>query len=196
MATNKTRNRTEREHQLAEVATLHEQGLTQVKIAKAVGVSQPQVAYDLRIIQTRYRATQVDKVDGRVAKIREQYREVRREAWLAWERSKEDAGMVVEDFANAKGSYASREGIERRIRRVVTRAGRLPANQYLLTILAALKAERELDGLDAERPAAPMVNVVVAGAVFWSGLAKQVAAQMPLAVETRVLRAVESQPDS
>ena len=196
MATNKTRSKTQREERLTEIAALHRRGMTQVEIAEALGVSQPQIAYDLRIIQTRYQRTQLDARGALVAEKLAQYRDIRREAWLAWERSKEDAGMVVEEFVDANESDST-EGSERRIRRVVTKAGRLPNNQYLQTIMATHKAERELLGLDPEKPAAQnTLNVVVAGAEFWSGLAKQVAASMPLAVEARVVQAVEFQPES
>jgi hypothetical protein len=192
MATNKTRSKTQREERLTEVAALHRRGMKQTEIAKAVGVSQPQIAYDLRIVQARYQATQLDDHGALVAEKLAQYRDIRCEAWAAYDRSKEDADMVVEEFVDANEAD-TREGSERRIRRVVTKAGRLPGNQYLLTIMRTLEAERELLGLDPEKPAAQnTLNVVVAGAEFWAGLAKQVAAAMPLAVEARVAMAVES----
>jgi plasmid maintenance system antidote protein VapI len=196
MATNKTRSRTQREERLTEVAALHRRGMKQTEIAKAVGVSQPQIAYDLRIVQTRYQATQMKDRSALVAEKLAQYRDVGREAWLAYDRSKEDAGTVVEEFVVASESDGTREGSERRIRRVVTKAGRLPANQYLLTILSVLKAECELLGLDPERPVAQNnLNLVVAGAEFWSNLAQQVAAQLPT-VEQRVAMAIEAEPES
>ena len=196
MATNKTRNRTQRESVLAEVAKMYRQGRTQTEIAETLGVSQPNVCRDLKIIRERYQRTQLDDRGALIAEKLAQYRDIRREAWLAWERSKEDAGMVVEEFVDATESDGSREGSERRIRRVVTKAGRLPVNQFLQTILATHKAERELLGLDPEKPAAQNnINVVVAGAEFWSGLVKQMKASLPLAVESRVMMAVETQPE-
>ena len=196
MATNKTRSRTQREERLTEVAAMHRRGMTQTDIAKAVGVTQPQIAYDLREVRTRYQATQLDDHGALVAEKLEQYRDVRREAWLAWERSKEDAGMVVEEFVDASESDGSRDGSERRIRRVATKAGRLPGNQYLLTIMRTLDAERELLGLDPEKPAAQNnLNVVMAGAEFWAGLVNQIKQSMP-GVEQRVMMALEAEPDS
>lgn len=194
MAINKTRSRTQREERLTEVAAMHRRGMTQVQIAKALGVSQPQIAYDLRIVQSRYQATQLDELDALKAEKLAQYRDIRREAWLAWERSKEDAGMVMEEFADATVFDGSRDGSERRIRRVVTKAGRLSANQYLLTILATLKAECELVGLDEERPTAPMANVNLIGQEFWCQLAQQITDDITDRIDAPIAAALASPP--
>src|SRR5262245_27140041 len=101
MAANKTLNKTQREERLAEVARLHRQGMTQVEIAKALGVSQPQIAYDLRVLRIRYQTTQIEDHGELVAEKLAQYRDIRREAWEAWERNKQDAGKVFDEFAGA-----------------------------------------------------------------------------------------------
>ena len=108
-----------------------------------------------------------------------QYAEIRRVAWEAYDRSHLDAEKVVEEFGpavedddddkpNGKPSekYAvgydpnSMKDSEVRIKRIMTREGRLPANAYLQTIMETLAAERKMLGLDAEEAPTTVVNVV------------------------------------
>ena len=130
-----------------------------------------------------------DAVEEKVAQLRE----VRREAWKAWFRSMQDADKHVEEYATTKEQVAPDDFVtsEDLLKRIETKEGRLANNAYLQTIRGTLKDERELLGLDPVAPqASTNVNVVVAGAEFWSGLAKQVAAQAPMAVERRLVEAV------
>jgi hypothetical protein len=88
MAANK-RTKTEREAALAKVAELDRDGFGQVAIARMLGVSQPQICYDLKQVRKRYRETQLATVKAAVNEKLDQLRQVRCEAWAAWDTSGE-----------------------------------------------------------------------------------------------------------
>ncbi len=81
------RTRAEREADRAEIARLYLQRKTQVEIARRLKISQQQVAYDLKIIERRWRESGV--MDLNEAKARElaEIDTLEREYWDAWERS-------------------------------------------------------------------------------------------------------------
>ena len=97
MAANK-RTKTGREEALARVADLDRMGYGQVAMARMLGVSQPQVCYDLKAVRSRYRETQLAKVEEAVNEKLAQLRDVRCEAWEAWERSKEEGKLPDSGF--------------------------------------------------------------------------------------------------
>jgi predicted transcriptional regulator len=146
--------------------------LTQAEIAEALGVSQPMISYDLKIVRRRYIESQIANRAEQVALKLEQYHEVRSEAWAAWERSKADAGNVVEKFADSLGKG------EQRIKRIVVREGRLPDNAYLTTIMKTLEAERHLLGLD-EQAKGVTADVVMTIINSFAEAARQVLAGHP-----------------
>ncbi len=122
--------------------------------------------------------------------------EVIRNAWHAYDLSAADSHKVVEEFADSTEQVGFDDYVtsEHRIKRIVTVEGQLPENAYLTTILKAMQQIADIRGLVKKEPAAQTnVNVVVAGAEFWQGLAKQVAASMPMMVESRVVQAIEIQ---
>lgn len=75
------------EQRAAQVAQLYLQGKTQHEIAQIVGVQQPRVCKDLKLIREEWRAARVADFDE--AKDRELARidHIEREAWAAWGRS-------------------------------------------------------------------------------------------------------------
>jgi hypothetical protein len=130
----------EREDVLDRVAELDRRGYSQRMIADDVGVSQPTVGDYLKTIRARYIERQMEHRGAQVAEKRLQYRELRQAAWLAWERSKDDATRVVQEAGESPGGANSKT--------VTTTEGRLPAVHYLQLVFSCLKAERELLGLD------------------------------------------------
>ena len=122
----------------------------------------------------------------------EQLREVRLEAWLAWERSKEDrvkktTEMVKavkpggKDGKRAGGPNGTAKGKQRSgekpmpswgraevemLRVIVVREGRLADNDYLLTIVRCLEVECLLRGLDPAKAGGPKG----AGGIDWDAL--------------------------
>ena len=197
-------NDIEKQQVKAMIAKLDGRGWTQhmmrdeIQRRLGLNISQPMVGiYRKQVYADISRDYAESKANSRDIKL-EQLKDVRREAWTAYDRSMLDSEKVVEEFADATEQVGFDDFVtsEHRIKRIVTREGRLPENAYLTTVLKTLEQERQLLGLDPEKPQAQTnVNVVVAGAEFWQGLAKQVAAQMPMAVEQRVIMAVEAQPE-
>ena len=80
-------------HQLGsdrlEISRLYLRGLTQVEIAERLGVSQPQICYDLRIVRRDWQASVVKEWGERLAEETARLDLVEREYWEAFHRSKE-----------------------------------------------------------------------------------------------------------
>lgn len=104
----------------------------------------------------------------------EELREVRKEAWTAWEDSKGDSIRVVEEevkpsdrdrsrprTANDNGKANDKTPVLPptvkdelvRVRRVVMTEGRIPENGFLTTVVKTLESEMKLLGLDAKAEA-------------------------------------------
>jgi predicted transcriptional regulator len=141
MAPPKHKSKIAREEHLEEVARLDRRGYSTYDIARKLGVTQGQVSYDIKKIRDRYAKMATEHYAAKVAQKRVEYREVRKEAWEAWERSKEDARRRVEETGTG-GSGSTWE------KTAETTEGRLPDNSYLKTIVDTLKAECDLEGLN------------------------------------------------
>lgn len=120
-----------------------------------------------------------------IFKVWSTYEEIKREAWAAWERSKEDSHKEVTVLGGEDGGE----------RTTVTREGRLPNNTYLMTIGACLSAQREMFGMDAPKRVEHSGKVDV-GVVDWDSLAKMIPeGALPDRVEEeieKVLLSIES----
>jgi predicted transcriptional regulator len=143
------RSKTEREEALAETARLDRRGYSQRQIARVLGVDHSQVCYDLKVIRRRYQDTQLGERAALVAEKVEQYRELRAEAWAAWERSKEDATKRVEENTEKPGFGEDGDPLPGRRKVTETAERRLPGAEYARVILETCEAERKLLGLDA-----------------------------------------------
>ncbi len=115
-----------------------------------------------------YREAREATFDEMVEEKLAQYREVRCEAWRAWELSKETSVRTVEEFtpspalepeeAESGKGMKKRTKVEaelqselRKIKRIVTEEGGRPSDRYLNIIILCLNAERELLGLDESK---------------------------------------------
>lgn len=90
------------------ITSLYLRGVRQVDIAAELGVSQPQVSYDLKKIQEQWRKRTAIDLDE--AKQRELARidELEREYWNAWRRSLGDFKKKrTETRENSKGSFST-----------------------------------------------------------------------------------------
>lgn len=168
-------NTQEREEHLAKVAEMDRRGYFQSEIAKVMGVSQVSISNDLKVVRSRYKAVQVEDYDAKVNEKLAQYREIRREAWMAWELSKEASvetrdeyvlpydGDRADDTPGEKRRKHTKEVTRDllRIKQIVTKSGRLPNNEYLATVLKTLEAERKLLGLDVEQEQTKTSVVIV-----------------------------------
>lgn len=180
----------ERERVKAKVAELDRRGYNTYRIAEmlpgliGVTIAQGTVAMYLRQIREAYRTVQLQSQAELVVEKLEQYRELRAIAWDAYEKSLGDEERKQEEFVpppqpkpgdrrkgftpdpppHLRGSAAE---ILRRLKLIVTRTGRLPANEYLTTVLKTLEAERTLLGLDQ----AQKLNVAqTTVSVNWGGV--------------------------
>lgn len=180
----------QKEAVLAEVAKLHRRGYTfnemAVKLEPLLGrvVTSGAINVYVKEVKKRYLETQLEEREASVMETLAILREVRKEAWEAWERSKEDMNRTtkrstpkaVEEDEEEEGSSKGVKGKKKRTTKrldVRDRArelmmveltemveGRLPANAYLNTILETVAQERELLGLDE------VTRVEVKGAVL------------------------------
>jgi DNA-binding CsgD family transcriptional regulator len=153
--------KTDREQSLLEVARLDRRGYSQREIARALGISQPQVCYDLKAIRAKYQTMTAEARKAAVAEKRLQYREIRWELWQEWERSKKDAERSVREKRTVAGKAAAkgkkRKNVEQseHFKVVITTEGRLGDPSYLGRVLQVLDLECKLDGLNAPPDVAP-----------------------------------------
>lgn len=101
------RTPTERENDLERIAALYLRGKRQADIAAELGVSQPQVSYDLKEIHRRWRESTLVNINE--AKHRELARidALENEYWSAWERSKNEVTKTTTSKSDKDGSKAS-----------------------------------------------------------------------------------------
>lgn len=170
-----------------QIAALDLREKTQEEIARITGLTQPAVNTRLKKIKKRYIASATEHFQQMVGRKMAQYRDVRREAWEAYDLSKKDGQRIVEEYApvdsDDEEDTSTLQGSERRIKRIVTTEGRLPDNSYLVTILKTLEAERAMLGLD-EALKIDMTNNVV----NWDTLAQEAANRSdPIEAKFKVL---------
>jgi predicted transcriptional regulator len=127
------------------VAELDRLGFSQREIAHRLGVSQPQVCYDLRKIRERYKEAAQVEITEKIQEKLAQYRGLRVELYEAWLRSMVAFEKVVTEL-NPKGNV---------LRIIRTIRARLPSPEFMALILDTYQAERDLLGLDAP-PKAPV----------------------------------------
>jgi len=152
MAAPKLKSRTAQEEVKSLIAKMDRRGWTQYEIKeglkdKGIDLSQGMISNYLKKIREEYREVMFlnrkEKVEEKLA----QYREIRKEAWEAYDKSRENAEKEQEEF----GLDGDMEGSEVRIKRILTTEGRLPDNAYLTTIMKTLESERALLGLDESK---------------------------------------------
>jgi len=152
MAAPKLKSRTAQEEVKSLIAKMDRRGWTQYEIKeglkdKGIDLSQGMISNYLKKIREEYREVMFlnrkEKVEEKLA----QYREIRKEAWEAYDKSRENAEKEQEEF----GLDGDMEGSEVRIKRILTTEGRLPDNAYLTTIMKTLESERSLLGLDESK---------------------------------------------
>lgn len=141
------RTKAQREQDLVETARLLRRGVSKTEIARRLGVTRQQIVYDWRKLVEQLHEDREQDVTAGVAKKLAEYAEVKAEAWLGWERSKEDKRrQVAEKITTADGGSAASS--TSRTKALKQTEGRLPDHDYLAIVLRCLEAERELEGLD------------------------------------------------
>lgn len=184
----------EREAILEKVAMYDRRGYGQFEIANLLKVSQQTVSDYLKTIKERYRQSTLESQAYYVAEKLQQYREIRWQAWRAWERSEQDfirrkTEKETIEIKPKKGrakkedkGMAERETHQQfadRIKRTLERTERLPHDGYLTLIKQTIDAECRLLGLDASIKVDLNNNII-----NWDEVAKQLAKPVPDNIET------------
>ena len=86
------RTKMQRENDRYQTAKLHIEGQTQQAIAEVIGVSRPQIQYDLRIIRGQWREVTALNLDEHRAKELARLDVLEATYWQAWKRSLEPSG--------------------------------------------------------------------------------------------------------
>jgi len=199
---------TQREEVKALVAKLDRRGYSlwqvrdELERSNGINITNVQVSVYLKQLRAEYKAARLKERQDEVNTKIEQYREIRREAWLAYDRSMEDSHKLVEEYGTDSEAVGVEDYItsEVLLKKIVTKEGRLPDNSYLTTIMRTLEAERELLGLDECKPGlvtleqALAVIAAIKDAVrevledhpdLWRAVAQRTAALAPLSVVDR-----------
>lgn len=128
-----------------ELMRLLVRGWTMEEAAAKLKITKEQVQGDYQEVMkdlVRERTTNAEAL--RQMKLRE-YAQVKKEAWEAWERSKEDWHRRIVEETQSEGSnslgYTNYKTVD-------TTEGHLPSNEYLKTVVSCLNAERALQGID------------------------------------------------
>lgn len=122
-----------------QIAIWMRRGWTQTRIAEELKVSPATVAYHWKKIVRGSRAIRDRNIESLITVKLEQYSEIIREAWDAWERSKQDAVKVMTE-SSAFGSK-DRE----------TRENQCGDPRYLLVVKQCLDSMSNLLGLNPDR---------------------------------------------
>lgn len=139
-----------------EVARRYLQGEMQAEIAQSFGVSQVQISYDLKAIRAAWLASTVRDFDAARAEELARIDTVEREYWLAWERSKLDKEVAIQEqndepivLKDAKGKESL--DTKRRKRVSLRKEGQSGNPAYLAGILACIDKRCQILGLDAPK---------------------------------------------
>ncbi len=195
------RSKAQRALDLIEMTQLIRRGHTLTSIAEKQGVHLTQISYDWKQVLTRLKKERSDDAEAHRQRVLEQYGEVKREAWGAWEKSLRDAEKRVEeevpegpcpvcDGSGERGKArcdkcAGTGEVGGIIKIVRTLEGRVGDPRFLNVIETSLAAERELLGVDApKRMDVRQLNV------DWDVLAGEIPLDVADAIEERIREAL------
>lgn len=128
-----------------EMMQLLVRGWTIEEVAAKFKAPRTQVQGDYQEVMrdlVRERTTNAEAL--RQLKLRE-YAQVKKEAWEAWERSKEDWHRKIIEQSQTEGQNS---GGSTYYKTTDTSEAHLPSNEYLKTVVSCLNAERQLQGID------------------------------------------------
>jgi AcrR family transcriptional regulator len=178
----KQRTDVEKEDHLQRIAPLHAMGLSAYEIADRLGVSHTTVYHDIAEVKRRFNAAAMESHGAMVQEKLAILREVRKEAYAAWERSKQDTWKATtrkvpvtlkEKPGGRRTGRKPAEPAPDQLREMFTteltevREGRLPASEYMNIILKTVEQERAILGLDE----ALKIDLQDSGG-FWDAVAR------------------------
>jgi hypothetical protein len=138
------RTKFERESHLEQVTEMYLRGKFQSEIAVALKISQPQVSYDVAIIQKRWRESSLVNWDEARAKELERIDSLEREYWAAWEASKTE-----------RTKKRQRKGATGAIDASIETEQRDGNPAFLAGVIACIDRRCKILGLDAPTKIAP-----------------------------------------
>jgi hypothetical protein len=164
---------------IVQVALMDRRGYDIPEIADKLHISEDEVRKTIEEVHTKYMDEVMAQRAALTAEKRAQLRELRTEAWEAWERSKGDRERTVTETrpgalcpkckgqgkdARVKGRVChqcSGTGRMKDSKKLIqVHEGRLPSNEYLKTIIETLREEAELLQLTSPGSVNTQVNVV------------------------------------
>lgn len=123
----------------AEVARRYLQGEMQEEIARSFGVTQGQISQDLKVVRAAWLESAVRDFDAAKAQELAKIDAVEREYWLAWERSKQDKEVAIQEA-----------GADKKIKKATLRKeGQAGNPAFLAGILTCIERRCKILGLDA-----------------------------------------------
>ncbi len=140
----KKRTKAEREEALIVVARMFRQGYTHNEIAKVCEVSRPQVIYDLKTLHKRWSERTTLDLDVIKRGELEKLDLLEREAWQAWEASKQDDVTKTDEYRTGDTDTKKNGALSREVRR-----GQVGDPRFLERVQAAQTARAKLLGLDS-----------------------------------------------
>lgn len=146
------RSAEKREIDLAEIARLLRRGYSHREIAVKLKLSAQQVGIDVKTLMERCREESLNDIVAHRERILSEYREVKKEAWEAWEKSKNDRYKRTEETSTS----AIRSGG----RIIETTEEGLPSSEHLRTVMSCLTAERDILGVDAPKQVEARVETI------------------------------------
>lgn len=179
----------QREVDKLSIMRMIKRGMTQAEIAEEIGVHRTQVTYDLRIIFGEL-AEHRHKITEEIVAARElQYSELLKEAWNAWDRSKEPAVTEVDESTDTKGGH--KDKTQR------TTKYQVGDPKFLQIIAQCYDKLNQIQGLYPTREMSIKGTVTTTEAtVNWDVLAGITDGRVPDEVEEQIRKVVEALPDN
>ncbi len=143
-----TRETTEIEHRRKQIATMYLRGDYQSAIAQALGIDQATVSRDLKALRAAWLQSAVRDFDAARAEELAKIDQVEAEYWGAWERSKKDKEIAVQETDGTQDERTKRPRIKKAMLRKEGQSGN-PA--YLAGILTCIDKRCQILGLDAPK---------------------------------------------
>ncbi len=135
-----------RAEKLAKVAWMDERGYTVRQIAQEFDVTHKVASQWVNHVNDEWHHQQLLATDKKAARITRQYNMIFHEAWLAYEKSKEDTSKKTVEKVSMISSDGTPEGERKRLQEVIEK--RLPASNYLNIMLQCLQGIRDVGGVD------------------------------------------------
>lgn len=124
-----------------EMVSLVRRGWSQGMLAEKFNISRPMICMELKAIYRDFAVKQGEDTEALINIKLDELAEIKREAWMAWERSKEDIERETNEETDSKV-----RGLSSKVAKM--REGRLPSAQYLSIICDCIKQERDLKALN------------------------------------------------